>query len=227
MISQLATEMHDLIDTYARLNKAASQVSLIEKTAEGLAELDQALQTWSRAYPAVEPYVEEGQKADLVKRAAKIRQRLIEVRDRFLAGEHAQRENLTKQIQPALKKLTDDTLRCWYVYADGRVQPLRDQFAFAQQFPRMHTEVNEINAMLAEVSSSAQKLPGRPTEVSAFHRQIAALEKKLQRIKGYSHEQTAFLTKIQTGTATLDDVTPALLEWCQQEGIATSLKVRL
>jgi hypothetical protein len=49
----------------------------------------------------------------------------------------------------------------------------------------------------------------------------------LQNMAGIDAQQTAFLTKLSNGRATLADMSPDLLEWCQREELAPLLKLSI
>lgn len=226
VITRLAEEIRQQVAAYAQLTDSASRVSDITSTADDLINLRREVAAWASTYAAVEPCLPLDQRAALRGQARVVWTKVNDSRTKFGYNNYAQHDALA-QVQQRVKRLSEQTQQCWYVYAQERIRPLRVQVDLAKQLPKMRDTFAEIEAAAAEIEKLAQQSPRRSTEVDAFHRKVDVLDHALQSIKGLTAEQKVFLDKARHGTATLNDVTESLLAWCKQENLAVQLKIRL
>jgi hypothetical protein len=91
----------------------------------------------------------------------------------------------------------------------------------------MQAAMPDIESTMADLQRLADRIPARPSDVNAFHTKLGQLEAMLQNMAGIDAQQTAFLTKLSNGRATLADMSPDLLEWCQREELAPLLKLSI
>lgn len=83
-------------------------------------------------------------------------------------------------------------------------------------------------AAAADANRLAASLPAQPADVQLFHTTLLKLDSLLANLAGMNAQQTAFSYRgLGSGAATLADISPALLQWCQDEGLAPLLKLSL
>jgi len=225
MMIPLATEVRTQIADFKRLQSSATQVASIQATAAALEPVIVTLARWTAIFPALELYFDVEQGIDLREQAAALYRHLRESRDKF-ATEFNQHTALTR-IQTAVHTLEEKTQQYWNRYAAAKLQAPREHARFAQLLPHMQPAMPAIETAVADLQRLADRMPARPTDIEAFHTKLAQLDALLQNMTGMDAQQTAFLTKLGNGTATLVDISPALLEWCQREELAPRLKISL
>lgn len=225
MIVDLVRKFEKDIADYEILSRRVTQADDIETTAAKLDTLYQELKNWHVSFKTIEPYLDVNSQGGLRVYASKLSRQIEESRDLF-ETEFNQNEKLKSALE-TFDRLKKDTLRSWLVFAQSRVNPLRDLAEFARRLPRMQGQMGAIDGLLQSVSSSMQRLPARREDVKTFLEELRTLDSKLANIKGLGVEQRDFLNKVRIGTATLEDITGPLLEWCKEENLAAKIKVSL
>lgn len=222
---QLTTEVKAQIADFKRLQNSASQVDSIQTTATDLGPVQILLTHWTSVYPALEPCFDAEQCGDLREQAKALVRRLRESKEKF-ATEFNQHTALAR-IHIAASTLEDKTEQYWTRYALAKLQAPRERARFAKLLPHMHAAMPAIEVAIADLERLATRAPSRPSDVEAFHTRLLQLDGMLRNMAGMDAQQTAFLTKLSNGTATLADMSPDLLEWCQREDLAPLLKLSL
>ena len=225
MMIPLTTEVKTQIAAFKQLQSSATQVESIQATAAALEPVRSILARWISIFPALESVFDPAQCSDLHERAATLHRRLHESKDKF-ATDFNQHEALTR-IQSEARALEKATAQYWSQYAVARFQAQRELARFARLLPHMQGAMQDINTAVADLQDMAERLPVHPTEIQSFHAKLAHLDTLLRDLRGMDEQQTSFLNRLSRGTATLADVSPDLLEWCQQEELAALLKISL
>jgi hypothetical protein len=123
------------------------------------------------------------------------------------------------------KALVDETRNAWSTYALGKLAPLARLMDLAAELPGAQDVLTQPQSYLAGLNAGARVLPRSAEDVQLFHARLFALEQTLTSVSQFTDEQQAFINKLRSGTATVQDLTPALLAWCQEKGLARTMKI--
>ena len=222
---QLTAEVKAQIADFKRLQNSASQVASIQATATDLQSVEIRLTRWVTIFPTLEPYCDADQRVDLRGQATTLYRCLQESKENF-ATEFNQHAALAR-IQSAASTLEDRTQQYWSRYAATKLHVPCERARIAKLLPHMQAAMPDIESTMADLQRLADRIPARPSDVNAFHTKLGQLEAMLQNMAGIDAQQTAFLTKLSNGKATLADMSPDLLEWCQREELAPLLKLSI
>lgn len=222
---QLTAEVKTQIADFKRLQNSASQVESIQTTATDLGPVQIMLTYWTSVYPALEPYFDADQCRDLREQAKTLHRRLRESKEKFPT--EFNQHTVLARIHNAASTLEDKTQQCWTRYAMAKLQAPRERARFAELLPHMHAAMPVIEVAIADLERLATRVPSRPSDIQAFHTRLLQLDGMLRNMAGMDAQQTAFLAKLSNNRATLADISPDLLEWCQREELAPLLKLSL
>lgn len=225
MIVSLSTQLGDQVTEYVRLRHRASQVGAIQATMGELDKLRNFVLGWATIYPLVEGYFDDGQRLDLRARATYIHRRLQESKNAF--GDEYNQHSLLDPLQTRCQQLIETTRSYWQRYAESKLGDLRERARIARQLPDMQPKLQTIETTVAQLEQLARKLPEKKSDIESFHDKIAQLDGALRLMQGINAEQTALLRKLDSGSASLVDISPELLAWCKEAKLAPLLKIQL
>lgn len=209
------------VDEYTRLSRINTQADNIQKTAEALRDVNNEIAQWTEIFPLLAPHSPEEE-------VATIRGQARQVRDRLERSQHAF-ENDLNQVpnlnRLGIKGLMDNTARSWFLYAGELLRPYEQLISVAEQLPKMRTSMDEIRVLHHKLDRQKNALPRNVRAWKSFQEQYAALAAALDVLEGLDESKRVFLEKVQNKRATLADLSPELLAWCREEGLADELKI--
>lgn len=226
MILATASHLTKNLEQHRDSQSIVHQADTIRASADLLEQIYTKLAAWAQVYHALRTVLDEGQKNTLRLQLLAIRQQLQESQTRFDNNEYAQRQKLV-QVETRVERVIQETREYWSNYASIRLRTTNQWMAIARQWPSMRTELPRLQELYSDIIHRTQQLPTSVQEIDKFHRLVEELDDRLTKPKNLTQAQTRFLDKLQHDLATLNDLDPTLLAWCQQEGWAGSLKVRL
>lgn len=225
MIKERSTYLRNLIAEYTTLSSRASQAATIQRTRQALKELDGAVELLAAAISTVAPLLDLTELEQLRTSAHTLARLIVRSKDLFPS-----QTNQTVQLAAAKRDaetLWEGVRSGWKKYANARVQPLREKVIFARQLPSMRAGREERTRILDSLTRRVAELPTAPAHLRGFENDLRELGEHLAALAGDTPEHTSFLGRAVAGTATLDDVTPEILDWCRREGLAGQIKVKL
>jgi hypothetical protein len=223
-LTALALELQSQSREYGHLQKMVSQADAIRTTAEELTILRRDLNAWSVSFTGLQPYLPYAEVEAILEKVAQLHRRLAASRREFetihdQARMLKQAAGLAETLQVLLKE-------SWKAYAEPKVAPLNELSRIAGLLPAMENELPVIRAVVARLCTALKVVPKDAAGVDAFHKDVDLAADLLRDLRGLDPAARDFISKVQTGAATLADVTPEVLRWCQHERLSPLLTVR-
>ena len=224
MIITLSTELRGKVQEYYLLRQIAGQADTIATVSAQITALDQKLTDWATGFNACQKYLVDDESRSLRSTATRLQRQLMESSNAFDRGNYQQAGAISTANDGA-QKLYDATQHGWSTYAQGKLSPILPLLDLAAQLPGLQDAAARLRIEWDALRTLATKLPKSSAEVTRFHERLAALDDKVRAGSSLNDEQRSFLNRLRLGAATLNDLSPELLEWCKQNGLARSLKI--
>jgi len=224
MIVTLSTELGAKVQECNLLRQIAGQADTIANVGERMMALSQKLTDWAAGFNACQKYLVDAESRALQNTAARLHRQLSESSTAFDRGNY-QQVALISSATDSAQRLFDATQHGWSTYAQGKLSPILPLLDLAAQLPGLQDAVARLRIEWDALRTLATKLPKSSAEVTRFHERLAALDDKVRAASSLNDEQRSFLNRLRLGEATLNDLSPELLVWCKQNGLARSLKI--
>ena len=224
MLTDVVKQTRDEIDQYVQLQTQIKQLEHIKNTKAELDTLRRRCTKIGVAFELLHPHLDDMQCVSVEGNIEAINTRLRASYSEFQKGNYEQARMLG-QISVSVKSLDDNLGRSWLIYAQDQIRPYQELMRIAKTLPQMEQSISQIETLIAELSSATKNLPTLQSW-SNFHTKLKQVEKLLEDIQGLSQEKRDFLQSIREGKATLSNITPHLLEWCDQIGLSEVLVLR-
>lgn len=212
------------IDKYVRLQTQIKQLEHIKNTKSELDVLQRKCTQIMVAYELLHPHLDDMQRVSVESNIEAINSRLKSSYSEFLKGNYEQ-ARILGQISVSVKSLDDNLSRLWLIYAQEQIRPYQELMRIAKTLPQMERNISQIETLIGELNSATKTLPTLQSW-SNFHAKLQQVAGLLEDIQGLSQEKRDFLQSIREGKATLSNITPQLLEWCNQIGLSEVLVLR-
>ncbi len=130
-----------------------------------------------------------------------------------------------RQIQRRIQEARSSIAAGWSAYATHLIRPNRDLLLLVRGLPEIAEQLNDINQLLAKLDTQAQVAPRSGSDLTRFDAHLHELEARLVAVKQLDPAIKLFLEKVRTGKATIDDLSPAVLEWCREGNHAATFTI--
>lgn len=134
--------------------------------------------------------------------------------ERFLLQPRQKSE--LQSVQTQLQKAWDLLKKTWGAYVEKRIHEPLKLYLQVAELPGIRERKAEYDDVRSRLARAQKTLPATQKELDDFDRTVAQFKRMLQEIGELSEAVKTFLDKIANGTASLDDVTDEVLQWCRQ-----------
>jgi uncharacterized protein YoxC len=225
MIIDLIQNTSEQLEAYKQLQTQKNQLSTIQITQASIHKLEKELNNLLEAYQLRAHYMPEEVKSLVRERLKTALQRLKLSQRDFSANLEYKQFSLIDELFEDIKESTRFMLQAWAIHLQQKVRPYMELAHIAQTLPQMQSKLSEIDLILAQTENIAKRIPNQKNW-DDFNIKLHKLEVLLENLKGLDREKREFLDKVRSKQARVSDLTPELLKWCMDQGIATSLLVR-
>lgn len=224
MINDLAVQIYQQTQEYARLQQVVAQAESVRGTVLRLEEITTQIGQWSDVFIAISLFLPPETVATIRGDAGRIRRQLAACHDDF-ALQNFQQATKLAQLKSKVDRLRSSTKDAWCKYAKAKLAPYIELTSIAGRLPSMTKRLDTIEGFLANASKLAKDLPTKAESVKQFHAHLARLETLLSDLEGLPRDVRIFLDKLMHGTASFADVTQTVFDWCRAEGLADKLRI--
>lgn len=225
MILDLIEKTNTQLQAYTLAQSQKNQHVAIQNTYKEIVKLEKELDGLLKAYQLRKHFLSDDISKSVKEKLKNIKQQL-QLSENFFLEEKNYKQSITLDIiQKSVKSAKNDISRAWMIYVQKQKQPYQELANIADTLPQMKNKTGQIESLIQQLERIAQKLPNKNiwSEFESKKQQLAIL---LDNLQGLGEEKRQFLERIRTRRASVSDLTPDLLKWCEEQGISSSLAVR-
>ena len=225
MILDLIEKTQIKLQTYTQAQAQKNQQEAIQDTYREITKLEKELGAFLSAYRLRKHYLPDDISISVKEKLNNIKQLLLQSKTYFSEDKNYKQSIPLDIIQKSIKSAKNDISRTWMIYVQQQIQPYQELANIAYKLPQMNAKTGQINSLIHQLEGIAQKFPNKNiwSEFESKKQQLAIL---LDNLQGLDVENRKFLEEVRTMRASVSDLTPDLLIWCNEQGISSSLVVR-
>jgi chromosome segregation ATPase len=223
MIVTLSRTICQQLEESGRLEQQQNEVKNIQATLDTLNKLKSTIHDFRIRYQAICSRIPPENVEYIQQQATTLVQEIETSRNNF-ANNRRQVPALSK-TEKAIKKMMQDIEAQWKSYANDQIKPLAETLTLIRALPEIARQEEAINSLLTRLRTLAKTLPSSYAELTEFDTTHQQLERRLATLEGLSPAIHEFLQKVQHGTATLNDLSNDILDWCRQGDHASTFTI--
>jgi hypothetical protein len=186
------------------VNETFSMLTTLNENVTQLRDILQLLRT--RLSPAeINAVVEIGMRCGI---------QLNQSAERFLL--HPRQKSELQGVQTQLQKAWDLLKKTWGAYVERRIHEPLKLYLLVAELPGIKESKAVYDDVQNRLAITQKTLPTTQNHLDDFDRTVTQFKHMLLEIGELSEAVKTFLDKIANGTASLDDVTDEVLQWCCQ-----------
>jgi hypothetical protein len=213
VITSIAAETRKSLADAKELRDAKDEIRAIEATLAELEKLAAAARQLEAAVQSCRGRLGEDVVAPVLSQARQLADEVAASRDRFAKGA-SRRENLPlNNTGRKLERLVKDFDERWQLHAHAKLTPYLEFLALLVYLPGVAASEAEISQLVRQIRDQMKEAPRSDAELTRFDRRLADLGLRLEGVANLPNEVRAFLTKVASGGATLEDLTPTVAGW--------------
>jgi chromosome segregation ATPase len=205
-----------------QLEQAQREAADIDSTRDALREVATCIRTLTHAAALSDGYLgtekQNQLRNDLENIAAKARD---------LHGQFAYQRKQVQSLASQRKKVEEvqGALDAnWSAYAKQVLAPRFELLPLARAFEAANSELSTVEASLRKSSEVA---PTSASQLTNFKANIEKLDELLSSLQSSGPAVKEFLLSVLQGKATLADLSPDVLEWCNSKNLSASFRIGL
>lgn len=114
----------------------------------------------------------------------------------------------------------------WRGACDLQVQPFRDLLVLVGRLQVVAAQTQALRGALRDLEKLTEVAPRDASQLAQFDRRLCEVERQAQAFVGLPAAVQEFLRRVTLETATLEDLTPDVVDWLREQGHLGSLAVR-
>lgn len=225
MILDLIEKTHIQLQAYIQAQAQKNQQEAIQNTCSEIIKLEKELDNFLKAYQLRKHFLSDDIIQSTKEDINNIKKLLQESETDFSENKNYKQSITLGAIQKSIETAKNNIRRAWMIYVQQQIQPYQELARIADTLPQMKEKTGQIESLIQQLEGIAKKLPNKNTwsEFESKKQQLAIL---LDNLHGLGEEKRKFLEMVRSMRASVADLTPDLLKWCNEQDISSSLVVR-
>lgn len=225
MIVALAKETCALIREVEERQQAKNMLESVNETFGLLATLNENAAQLQTTLQLLHTRLSQAELNAVIEIGMRCGRQLNQSAERFLLQPRQKSE--IQSVQTQLQKAWDLLKKSWGAYVERRIQEPLKLYLQIAELPGVKERKSVYDDIQSKLAIIQKTLPTTQKYLDDFEQTVMQFKSMLQEIGELSEAVKAFLDKIANGTASLDDVTDEVLQWCRQDQRGKAFSVRI
>lgn len=223
MIVALAERVRQLTTRRGELERAHTEAERIAATDQALRQLTPKMARLLATYELVQYRLTDEDRQAMLQHLLEISRQVSRSHISFAA--QRQQSMALDKITAAVEDARSVLLAAWTTSSQSLVGPLVEVLAPLEHLPELQAAAAALQQLKRRLEDRTQRTPASPQELADFDADVHRLRSYLTKVEGLNEDVAAFLHSVVAGTATLADLTDAVVVWCRQGDHARVFKV--
>jgi hypothetical protein len=223
MIVELARSIQEKQFQKGQLDIAALARNDIEATRTALMRLQKAFVGLAQSYSLLRDRLPPTFAALLREQLSDIAKEVHKSSLNF--EENSRQVTALDKISDRIAKLASSIRDSWAAHATALMRPYTELLALVGSLPEIVAQEESLRLLLSRLTDLSAMLPQSASQIAAFDNDLHQLSAQLAELENLAPEVKSFLRKVVDGQATVADLSPEVLAWCQDHSHASTFTI--